>query len=119
MENARRELLTPCGPQLHIKSLHFAQAATAVDGNGFASSLGRLTSSQQGSDSKRLRLLSIVFNILQSESEARADRGIGVIRIDRTQQVSCSHSLFEHVVVDDIASRIGAAPCGIFHLILQ
>jgi hypothetical protein len=66
--------------------LYFAHTATAVDGNRLTASFWRLGSSQQGSDSERLGIVGVILNILQSESEARTNRGVGIIRIDGRQE---------------------------------
>jgi hypothetical protein len=68
--------------------LHFAHAAAAVDRNGLASRFRGLGSNEQGSDSERLSFVRIILNVLQSESKARADRGVGIIRIDGSQEIN-------------------------------
>ena len=87
MDHLRSVVSHACGLELHVKSLHFAHAAAAVDRNGLASRFGGLGSNQQGSDSERLSFVRIIFNILQSKPKARADRGVGIIRIDRGQEI--------------------------------
>jgi hypothetical protein len=103
--------------QLHVKSLDFAHTATTVDGYGLAASFGRLGSSQQSSNSEWLNLFRFRFNILQSESKTRAEGGLDIIRINGTQQLGGSHGLFEHVVVNNFAGSVRAAPRGVPHLI--
>ena len=116
-DHAMEKRSRPRGLKLHVQSLHLAHAATAVECNGRAASFGRLRSGQQSSYPERLRFIRVRLNILQSESETRANGCIGIIRISRRQQFGGANGLFEHVVVNNFAGGVRAAPCGISHLI--